>query len=187
MWKFLAKISAAVFGACLLLLSAVMKWRADHVEWRAIFFLALLATILFAVRAYFPLRADARRLFIQRERHRRRQRIRALGAAVNELIRSMARLSPGDLSLYHSLLEVEGPDEMACIVTSKGSRNHDILVQMTDLKLARPEEFKNIGEPPVEITIARYAFTPFGRSYIPRLMPDVLKLRAGLGRQGPHS
>ena len=103
MWKFLAKISAAVFVACVILLSALMKWRTGHAEWRVILFLALLATALFAVRAYFPLRAGARRHFIRMELRRRRQRIRAVGAAVNELIRAMARLSPGDLSLYHSL------------------------------------------------------------------------------------
>ena len=128
MWKFLGKISAAVFGACVFGLSALMKWRTGHVEWSVIFFLALLATSLFVIRAYFPLRAGVRRQFIRAELRRRRERLRVLRAAVNDLIRSMARLSPGDLSVYHSVLQAAGSDDTPCIMTSKGSPNHDVLV-----------------------------------------------------------
>ena len=55
---------------------------------------------------------------------------------------------------------------------------------MTDLKLATPEEFKTVGTPPHVFTTARYALTPFGRSYIPKLMADILKVRAILADGG---
>ena len=177
MWKLLAKMSAVVFAASLVALSAIAAWRTGEVNWRIVFFLAFAATALFAIRAYFPLRDGARRLFIRREVRRRHERLRMLGAAVNELIQSMARLSPADLSLYFTLLEKTDEGETACVVTSRGSPNHDVLVQMTDLRLARPEELKTLGSSVRPFTIARYALTPFGRSYLPKLMPDIMKVR----------
>jgi len=186
MWKLLAKTSAAFFGVCVVVLVVMMEWRTGRVEWRVVLAIATPATALFAARAYFPLRSELRRQFIRAELRRRRHRLRVLGAAVNELIASMARLSPGDLSLYHTILQSTGDGDTACILTSKGSPNHDVLVQMTDLKLATPKEFKTFGTPPHAFTSARYALTPFGRTFIPRLMSDVLKHRALL-TGGPRS
>lgn len=106
---------------------------------------------------------------------------------MGELIDAMARLSPGDLSLYHSLLQVTDPADTASILTSQGSPNHLVLVQMTDLRLATPEEFRTLGEPPHQFTTVRYALTPFGRACIPRLLADVLHRRAVLAGGSPPS
>jgi hypothetical protein len=176
--KLLAKASGGVFIVSLIALSGMMEWRSGHVQWAVVIAIATFASALFAVRAFFPLRAEARRWFIRNELRRRHYRIRALGTAVNELIDSMARLSPGDLSLYHTILRKTEEDDTACIQTSQGSPNHHALVQMTDLKLATPQEFRTLGSPPHTFTTVRYALTPFGRSYIPKLLPDILKRRA---------
>ncbi len=177
MWKFLARSSAAVFGVCVVLMAIGMKWRTGHVEWGVVITIAILATGFFAARSYVPLRAERRRQFMRAARSQKRARLRALGAAVNELIDSMARLSPGDLSLYHTILHSSSAGDTARILTSQGSANHDVLVQMTDLKLATPEEFKTFGTAPNAFTSVRYALTPFGRSYLAKLMAEVLQLR----------
>lgn len=139
--------------------------------------LALGAATLFTIRAYSPLRAELRRKFVGMELRRRRDRLGALGAAVNELIDAMARLSPGDLSIYGTILQTTKADDTACVITSKGSPNHHVLVQMTDLKLAAPQEFKTIGDGPHSFTSVRYELTPFGLGYLAKLMADVLERR----------
>jgi hypothetical protein len=96
----------------------------------------------------------------------------------------MACLSPVDLSIYQAILLGTGANETASIVTSKGSPNHNVLVQMADLKLATPEEFKTIGVPPAEFTMVRYALTDFCRKRLGSLMQDVLSHRALLQSQG---
>lgn len=186
MWKLLAQSTAAVFAVCVVVLAIMMKWRTGHVEWGVAFIIAGITAGLFAMRAYLPLRAGLRRHFIRTELARRRQRLRALGRAVNELIQSMARLSPGDLSVYQTILHVPGDGATACVQTVQGSPNHHVLVQMADLKLATPEEFKTYGTPPNAFTSVRYALTPFGRSYLPKLLSDAMKHRALLiGRGAP--
>ena len=177
-WKTLLITSGAVLSTCFIVVSGLMKWRAGHVEWTTAGFLALFGTAFFAIRAYFLLRAEARRRFIRAELRRRRERIRALGAAVNELVQSMARLAPEDMSLFHSVLQTAGAYDTPCIMTTQGSSIHEVLVQMTDLKLATPRKFETVGFAPHTFTSVGYELTSFGRSYLSKLMPDVVNLRS---------
>jgi len=181
MGKLLARMGAALFLACVALLALTTWWRTGEVQWRPVFAISTLVMAIFAVRASFLLRAERRRRLALAER----ERIYALGVAVGELIDTMARLSPGDLSLYHTALQVTADADTPSILTSQGSPNHHVLVQMTDLRLATPQAFQTLGAPPHAFTSVRYALTPFGRSYLPKLLPDVLKRRAVLASGGP--
>lgn len=180
MWKFLLKSCAAVYLVAVVGLAVFSQWRFGFVQWRLICALAAFAPAIFALRIRSRLVKASRSLFIRSELRRRRERIRALGAAVNELIRSMANLSPGDLSVYHSILGCTAEDDVASVLTSMGSPNHNVLVQMCDLKFAVPEEAKSFGDPPHRFTSMRYALTALGRRQLPGLLADALRYRAFL-------
>jgi hypothetical protein len=184
MKKLLARMAAAIFVGCVALFALVTWWRSGEVQWRLVLTVSILATAFFAVRAYFLLRAERRRRLEVAER----ENVYALGVAVGELIEMMARLSPGDLSVYPTALQATAEADTPSILTSQGSPNHLVLVQMTDLKLATPEEFRTFGEAPHAFTSVRYALTPRGRFMLPKLLGDVLRRRAALAGTGPsHS
>jgi len=89
----------------------------------------------------------------------------------------MAGLSPGDLSLYHTIVVTSGDDE-ARLMTAVGSPNHHILVQMTDLRLATPVDRKAYGEPPNGFESVAYAITPLGKLQIPKLLKAAIGIRS---------
>jgi hypothetical protein len=182
MGKLLFKPAAALFIGCIALFALLAAWRTGQVQWRLVLTVSAIATGLFATRAALLLRAERRRRLDQAER----ERLMALGRAVGELIDAMARLSGGDLSVYQTAVQVADAVDLPNILTMQGSPNHHVLVQMTDLKLATAEQFQTLGEPPHALTSVRYALTPFGRSYLPKLLREVLQRRAMLAGAGPR-
>ncbi|MFN3943560.1 MAG: hypothetical protein ACK4K7_01360 [Allosphingosinicella sp.] len=185
MGKQLAKLGGAIFGGSAIVIVAFAQWRYGEVDWRPVLVWSLFVTTIVTGRAFFIIRSRRRHAAARAIRHRQ---MLELEAAIGELKHSMARLSPADLSIYLSLTRRSDDDATPCVVTTKGSPNHLVLVQMTDLKLAAPEEFRTVGESPNALTCVRYAVTPFGRHYLLKILPEVLEVRAErqVGGPGPE-
>jgi hypothetical protein len=147
---------------------SILSWFADRgLEWRPILAFSAIGTAVFAVRMFQSLRKhhaiQMRRLQVERD-------------ALQELVDDMARLSPGDLSIYFTLLQHPEADP-ACIGTSGGSPNHRVLVQMTDLGLAAPDRMENMGGPAHSFVFASYRLTERGRASLRSLLEAVARRR----------
>ena len=151
MWKLHLKLTAGVFLACIVAGVALFTARQQPVAWRPILIVSALSTAVFAVRSFFLLR---------RARAGALQKQVALRDAMQELVDDVARLSLADLSILTTILE-RGDREAVCM-TSQGSSNHRVFVQMTDLGLMRPLQMDRIGEAPHAFVSVRYALTPSG-------------------------
>src|ERR1700712_4589271 len=170
MWRLLAQSTAAVMLACVGLLS-LMSWHAGRgFEWRPILAFSAIGTAIFAGRTYVSLR---------RYRTMRLRRLQVERDALQELIDDMARLSPGDLSLYATLEQQRDADQL-CISTSGGSLNHRVLVQMTDLGLATPDRMERMSGPGHSFVFASYKLTARGRASLRSLLQAVVKRRRWL-------
>jgi hypothetical protein len=172
MWKILVASSMAVMAACTGVL-AILSWHAGRgFEWRPILAFSAIGTAVFAIRTFQSL-----------HKHRAIQlhRLQVERDALQELVDDMARLSPGDLSIYFTLLQ--HPEAgAACVGTSGGSPNHGVLVQMTDLGLAAPDRMENMGGPAHSFVFASYRLTERGRASLSSLLQAVAKRRRWFAR-----
>lgn len=187
MWMNAFKASAGFFVLCLAGVALYDKWRTGSVDWKVVLIAAIAGMVVGIVRYIRPYLRQLRPLFFRTELARLRQRRRMTQAAVDELIASMVKLSPGDFSIYQTVLGISGPDNAPGVLTSQGSPNHHVLVQMADLGITKPEQFNTIGEPPHTFTSVRYVVTPGGRNYIGKLLPYVMQLREQNATRPPQA
>jgi len=167
MWKILITSSAAFMALCTGVLATLSRHAGRDNEWPPILACSAIATAFFAYRMFQTLRKhramQLRRLQVERD-------------ALQELVDDMARLSPGDLSIYFTLLQHPEADP-ACVGTSGGSPNHRVLVQMTDLGLAAPDRMETMGGPGHSFVFASYRLTDRGRASLGSLLEAVAKRR----------
>jgi hypothetical protein len=166
MWRIMFRWSAAVLCAAVAVGVASSLSRGWHIEWPAIVSIGGAVTGIFAIRCY---------LLLRRERARLLRRHVATIEAMQQLVDDMARLSAADMSIY--LAAHQGANDDVAFCTGGGSPNHHVLVQMADLGLASPVKMENLGAPPHQLVLARYALTETGRAALGNLLEAVSKRR----------
>lgn len=169
MWKLLAKSIAFIFVLCVTGGAAFSWWKTGAIDWVPVLVIAVGVTFVGAIRFYLLLRDERAKLL---------RRAQAERDAAQDLVDDMARLSPGDLSIYvsaHQQQTAHGDDILFC--TSGGSPNHHVLVQMTDLGLTAPAAMESIGDGAHRFVVARYKLTARGRASLGSLLAIVGKRR----------
>lgn len=166
MWRHLTAWTLGVFIAAMVLLAVMMEFRGGRINWALASIISGLCSVLFAARAY----AD-----FARRRSRLRDLQMAFLDAMQELVDDMARLSPGDLSVY--VAARQQTNVPVGIGTTAGSPNHHVLVQMADLGLARPVAMEPLGSGPNAPVVTRYVMTPKGKAALGNILDIVVRRR----------
>ncbi len=167
MWKVVWKPTLGVFVAALFCGPLVAAYHHSTVNWKLTLIIAAMAAVGFAIRYSLLLRKTAKQFEGLRQ---------VFHEATHELVDAMARLSPGDFSIYVSACNhpIDAPDQLI-MTTARGSANHRVLVQMTDLGFARPHLMEQIGGG--QFGLAQYALTLKGRRQLRMLVHAAAKRR----------
>lgn len=148
-------------------------WRTGEANFTLAAILAAMAALFVGVRFYFILKPEVARLTAEYREHRET----LFNEGCGEVAETMSHLSAADFSVFvtcHRMMrESEQPHRF---MTSRGSPVHYVLVQMTDVRCARPLEMKRI-RPGHDASLCQYELTDVGIALLPTMLRDASNRR----------